>query len=284
MDILHPTPEVRAYCRTCIENLEIWPARRIIHNQFINIYGTDYFTSNRKNGEPVFNKAVKEHIEFIKQQEPERFPTVVDAMFLEDIIAILCKKNDYHQLFRPFLESAYPLGNEELRVFLIRLLPIRNALSHSNPISRRQAEQAICYSNDFIDAIKEQYAKMGEDRKWNVPTIISIHDSLGNILQPLPHSIVHVISQDLYVGDTYSVSIEIDPSFNISDYTIKWSNIIGLDYTEYENKTTLSITFTKSDIGQQFEFYCQIVSNKDWHKYGYYDDMQHFCLCVLPAK
>ena len=126
MDILHPTPEVRAYCRTCIENLEIW-ARRIIHSQFSREYGKNYFTSNRKNGEPIFNKALKEHIEFTKQQEPERFSNVVDAMFLDDIIDILCKKNDYNKLFRPFLEETYPLGNEELRIYLKRLVPIRNA-------------------------------------------------------------------------------------------------------------------------------------------------------------
>ena len=96
------------------------------------------------------------------------------------IIYLLCTDKFYQLMFKDILIHSYPQGNNEAREFLGRLIPIRNKLSHSNPITIREAEKAICYSNDFIDGVKEYYKKEGKDRMYNVPTIIRIIDSLGN--------------------------------------------------------------------------------------------------------
>ena len=96
------------------------------------------------------------------------------------IIYLLCTDKFYQLMFKDILIHSYPQGNNEAREFLGRLIPIRNKLSHSNPITIREAEKAICYSNDFIDGVKEYYKKEGKDRMYNVPTIIRIIDSLPN--------------------------------------------------------------------------------------------------------
>ena len=160
-------------------------------------------------------------------KEPQRFQRLVDTLFLEDIIYILCKHSLYKELFKEALDYNYPQGLDEVREFLNRIVPIRNALSHSNPISVRQAEQAICYSNDFIDGLKKYYTQKGLEKMWNVPSIIKVTDSLGNVFYPSDAIARTIFIKDkngvFRVGDTYKISVEIDPSFEPSSYNVEWN-------------------------------------------------------------
>ena len=72
----------------------------------------------------------------------------------------------------------------EAKTFLTRIIPIRNKLSHSNPISIREAERAICYSNDFVEGVKEYMKQEGKQNEYNVPKIygIDIEDMINNLL------------------------------------------------------------------------------------------------------
>ena len=78
------------------------------------------------------------------------------------------------------MDNIYPDGCDEARTYLKRLIPIRNKLSHSNPISIREAERVICYCNDFVDGIKIYFEKKGMGNMFNVPHAIRLNDSLGN--------------------------------------------------------------------------------------------------------
>ena len=89
-------------------------------------------------------------------------------------------KNHFKDVLEPFYS-----GPQEVRSILNRLIPIRNKLSHGNTISIYEAEQCLCYTDDFISAYKEYYVKLGKERDYNVPTFTRIKDSLGNdIIRP----------------------------------------------------------------------------------------------------
>lgn len=172
--------ELRSFCRRSIESLEMW-ARRLIHEKFTEKYGTEYVSHKTSEENYLIKKEVRDHIQRMLEKEPDRFHRAVDTLFFEHIIYFLCNPSFYGDLFEEALKFAYPNGCDEARVFLERITPIRNALSHSNLISVRQAEQAICYSHDFVDGLKKYYIERGQEQVWNVPRIIRLTDSLGNV-------------------------------------------------------------------------------------------------------
>lgn len=276
--------ELRAYCRSSIESLEIW-ARRLIHEKMTEKYGKDYVEKTLPSGDYLIKKDIREHISKMQTQNPGRFSRPVDTLFIDQIIYFLCKKEWYDSLFKEALDFAYPQGCDEAHEFLGRLVPIRNPLSHSNPISIRQVEQAICYSHDFVDGLKDYYKAKGEEQVWNVPRIIKIVDSLGNIFnnpsETHGQSSIFTIPTPLYCGDTYSVTIEVDPAFPPAEYDIIWRDK-GDEAKKFRNKTMYSIVFTEKDVAELHLIECKIVSNKTWHKYTYHDCIISLHLTVLP--
>lgn len=284
MYYMYTDEELRSLCRQNIESLEMW-ARRIIHDQFTQKYGTDFFNYKISNENYLIKKEVREHIQCMLKKGSGRFSRAVDTLFFEHIIYFLCNPAFYRDLFKAVLKYAYPQGLEEAREFLERLIPIRNALSHSNPISVRQAEQAICYSHDFIEGIKEYYKEKGLEQVWTIPRILKIKDSLGNvydnptdknaggsIFQPL---------QEIRYGDTYSVNIDIDSSFSTDEYDIIWKNQ-NIQINEFNNCKNFVITFKEVDVSQIHTIRCIVKSHKPWHKYQFYDCEITLMFPVLP--
>lgn len=276
--------ELRAYSKSCIESLEIW-ARHLIHQKMVEEYGSDYVNCKDDNGVFIVNKEIREHIEFIMSKEPERVKKPVDALYVDHIIYFLCHPKLYGKLFKEALDYIYPQGKEEAREFLKRLIPIRNPLSHSNAISIRQVEQAICYSHDFVDGLKEYYKDKGEEKMWNVPRVIKITDSCGNVFDN-PEDDRYggsnfFIKQLFRPGDNYSVQVVIDPAFETSGYTIEWS-VLGKNDVMLENGSKFSIKFSEEDISAMFIINCRIVSKKIWHKYKTHDGEVSILLTILP--
>jgi len=272
--------KLRSACRQHIESLEIW-ARRIIHEELCHNYGIDYFNYRFENGEYLVKNDIREKAKHMQQKEPHRFLRYVDTLFLDEIIYILCKPTLYLQHFKKMLDIKYPQGVEEVREFLGRLIPIRNALSHSNPISVRDAEMAICYSNDFIDGVKIYYFNEGKEKMWNVPTILRATDSDGNVLYTNSDGVVK-IHPHFHVGDTYTVYIEIDPSFVPSEYAIRWLKNDSMSIPEYANNASCTVTFSNSDVSESWSLICEVTSNKDWHKKGDCDDWLRLTVTVYP--
>lgn len=268
--------DLRSYCRTSIETMELW-ARHLIHNQMVTQYGVDYLNSC-ENGEYLLNRGIREHALRLKEAEPQRFPRPVDTLNLEHIIQILCHPAFYRTLFKVALDYNYPQGKEEAREFFQRVVPIRNALSHSNPITVRQAEQAVCYTHDFVEAIKQYYKDTGKERMWNIPTIISLTDSCGNVFTSMDNN----LGQIFYVGETYKISAEIDSSFPRETYSIEWMRETGYLFNESSDSSDFVITFSEEDVGEAQCVRCLVISKENWHKHRYCDDEKRVIFSVLP--
>ena len=281
--------ELREISKKSIESLEIW-ARRLINEKMVEKYGEDYIHYQLADGNYLIKKEIRLYVENMRKNEPTRYRRDIDTLLFDHILYFLCKQDLYNALFEDALKYAYPQGVNEVRIFLERLIPIRNALSHSNPISVHQAEQAICYSNDFISGLKEYYKEMGKEKVWNVPSIIKVSDSLGNVFDNLeleegkvvPGSLIG-IEQPLYCGDTYSIEIEIDSSFSSEEYTIKWSdNYVYVK--EYDNKQKFIKEVAITDIGELHVIECYVTQNKEWHRYTTFDSRIIVHLTVLPPQ
>lgn len=273
--------ELRSICRSNIEAFEYW-ARRVVHQKMLAAYGDNYFESDIGNSEKILSKEHHDKYIFIKRKHPERFSRPVDALFINALIYILCKPNLYSKYFKEILDYSYPQGVEEAREFLNRLVEPRNCLSHSNPISIRQAEQIACYSNDFIDGVKQYYLVSGCEKMWNVPSIIAVTDSAGNTFYPDDnHTISDVFrcNQTYRVGETFKICIEVDSSFDEDAYVILWS-CDGIHFTQGSKE--FLIKFEDNHIGNNLLISCKIVSNKSWHKHSGYDHQITLMLQVLP--
>lgn len=276
--------EIRSYCRGSIESFEIW-TRRLIHQKMSQEYGNEYSEAKDGKGNNIIKKEIRDHATYLITGNPKRFSRWVDALFIEDLIYLLCHPILYPKLFKKPLDYMYPQGKEETREFLQRIVPIRNVLSHSNPISIRQAEQTICYCNDFISSIKAFYKDEGEEQLWNVPTIIKAIDSEGKEYVSRINDMTESFNTDFLfqVGDNYKISIEVDSSFDSGSYSIRWyeSNVERIDL---RSKLEYTKKFATKDVNQSFMIQCKTISNKEWHKFGTYDCYKIWFLSVLPPK
>ena len=270
--------ELRSYCRSAIESLEMW-TRRLIDDLLREKYGSHYLEA-KEGDTPIIKSAVKERAQKILSTKQSSSLREVDGLFLEDILYILTKDDLYYPLFKPVLDYVYPNNKQAIRMFLERIIPIRNDLSHANPISVRQAEQVICYSHDFVEGIKEYYKMKGKEKMWNVPTIIKLTDSLGNDLREKYNRLTPLF----HVGETYSLTVEVDNSYSPDEYTIKWITAEGVEYPDTRNKTHISVTFTNNFVGEDKYIRCMITSTKEWHKHSFYDDEKSVIMTVLPAE
>lgn len=281
--------DLRNYCRQNIESLELW-LRRLIDEVLTEKYGNDYFEAKDPNGNAIIKGSIKEDIKRKKEGEPLRYPRLIDAVVLEIQIELICKPHLYPHFKDAFI-NAFPLGVEETRIFLTRIANARNPLAHANSLSIRQAEQVICYCHDIIDSMKLYYQQKGLNMQYNVPTIIRITDSFGNVFhtnQSNRHSngsFIHFLydnSFNLRPGDTLSVEIEVDNSFNRSDYEIIWSfHNQESNFTNDNEKLVLNIT--EKHVMTEFPVFAHVKSKiNSWHRLRDVDDTIGIYYRVLP--
>lgn len=267
--------EIRDYCRATLEALEHW-LRRLIDEVLSKEYGSNYIEAKDANGNHVINSAIRKYLNTRLTQEPGRYSRPIDAALLDNAVDIICNPVLYKQFFSNVFQSAFPDGRDEARTFFKRLVEPRNRLSHANPISVRQAEQIICYSHDIIDSLKNYYQRIGASMEYNVPLIIKMSDSFGNVtyVSQLPHSghgqVVVDFTSDpkcfLRPGDFLSIELEIDPNFPESSYTLRWASQPDVGLTN--NSTKLSLQITEAAIATHFTLMCTLISNQQWHKYS----------------
>lgn len=278
---------LRAYCRTGIEALEKW-ARLIIDRELTIEYGHNYFDSKMENDDPVVKKEINDKATNMMMKHPDRFKRKIDTLFLDEIIYLLCKVQLYKKVFKKVLDEIYPDGHAEARTYLNRLVPIRNKLSHSNPISIREAERAICYSHDFIDGVKSYFAKIGETQMYNVPQAIKLSDSFGgeyilenkDILETIKIVDENKTLRMINVGDRVSFRLTMDPSFQEDSYEISWQVKDGVCLKGKE----ITCDITEDMVGTNHHIICCINQNKKWHKYGFVDQRFIVVIQVLPPE
>jgi hypothetical protein len=267
--------------RRYTDNAEAW-LRRIVHHRLSEAYGPDFL---RENG-PV-KKPIRDYVVSQRESNPGKFLRDVDATTFDQLIDIATNPNLFKPHFQWPLEQAYPLGHEEARNFLLILRDIRNDVSHGRGCSARCLEQAICYSNDLIDALKNYFREIGVQRTYDVPSIIRFSDSRGNTshLENVPENVNSRFIDwrrgehgDLHPGDTLVAEIEVDPSFPESEYDITW----GVFAHENGSGPIARVQIQNKHVGEQFELRFRIVSKRDWHRFVGCDDGLGVLYRVLP--
>lgn len=283
--------ELRSYCKSAIEALEYW-LRRLIDQRLSATHGENFLNALDEHGDNLIKKETRESIVARYQGATDRYSRQIDAALLDDTIGIICKQRLFEQYFREPLQAAFPDGHHEARTFLRRLVEPRNRLYHANTISVRQAEQVICYSNDVINSIKLFYLNNSMSQDYNVPTIIKVEDSFGHSVHDggikRNNTGAGLIDfrddsrSDLRPGDTLSIEVEIDPSFDQSEYDVSWivGGVIPTHAPLRSNKIIIDID--QSHVTNSFDIFCNVKSKLDWHRFGDYDDSVVFIYRVLP--
>ncbi|MDW3651798.1 MAG: hypothetical protein R8P61_32265 [Bacteroidia bacterium] len=276
--------ELRSITRRKIESLERW-FRRLIDTRFSSTYGQDYFNATNPDGSNIINNQIKRRAEELHSREPGRCPRLIDALFLDDLMTIICHPNYWPTQFREPMILAFPNGADTARIFIQKIIDVRNPLSHANHISVRQAEQAICYSNDIIDSIKNWHQNNHQMSDYNAPYFIRLFDSLGNeqhFTEPTGGgSIQGSTSTKLYVGETLTINAEVDPSFEPDSYAIIWS---GNGISGTGNQLVLELE--NRHVGRYLVIRVLLRSNKDWHRYNH-NSSDSYCAIsyeVLPNE
>ena len=282
--------ELRNLCREKLESLEHW-LRRLIDETLTAEYG-DYFSLTDSSGSRIIKKNFVDALENRMSREPDRYKRKIDAVLLDDAIDVLCKPSLY-EFFKPAFVGAFPEGRDEARTFLKRLIEPRNRLAHANAISQRQAEQVICYSNDVIDSLRLYYAAIGMHQEYNVPLILKVIDSFGNVFYRNQMSPSHInwlhknlttVSQCfLRPGDTLTVEVEVDPAFDRSEYTVSWRISPSQNpFQMVSNDLRVELHLSVQHVTESLMLECRIKSNQQWHRMGSEDDRLTLNYKVLP--
>lgn len=166
----------------------------------------------------------------------------------------------------------------------------RRAKISPRRISVHDAYRVLCYSHDIIQSIKDYYRATNMQQQFNVPTIIRVTDSLGHIVafsaanrNPEGYGMLDYSRDDrafLRCGDTLSIEVEVDSTFDPSTFEIEWliSNIGGPRILGPKFVLLLEERYVSS----RFCAVCRIVTKASWHKLGTHDDQIDIAYRILP--
>jgi len=281
--------ELRDHCKRAIEGLELW-LRRLIDDKLSAAYGGNYLDATKPDGGRVIRGELARTLTERQSNEPKRYSRRIDAALLDEEISIICNPALYETHFEDALKPSFPLGAESARVILERLIPPRNALYHANPLSVHDAHRVLCYTLDVIEALKDYYAKQNMAQQYNVPTVIRVTDSLGHVVylstanrHPGGFAMIDYsndASAYLRCGDTLSIDVEVDPTFDPKEYEVEWliANVGGPKIPGPK----FHLLLTEHYVSTRFCAVCRVTSNKSWHKLGNSDDQIDIAYRVLP--
>ena len=239
----------------------------------------------------ILNRAIREKVqERINKSPPGRFPRWIDATLIEHQIEILTNTKLYDEHFKAFFALLFPAnfsqGREYVKFILGKCAVVRNTIYHTNPVSVRQVEQTICYTNDVIDSIKLNYSTLKMHESYNVPTIVGFDDSRG--LRVLDGQIANdTMGKWIRLPDTYNLrpgdkmkfTVEVDSSFREDEYTIQWRlgafDLVG-------EGASIVIEFRDEHVSESIGLNIEVKSNKSWHKYRDHDDSLRVSFRILP--
>jgi hypothetical protein len=266
-------------CRRYVESAEAW-LRRLVHAELLDRSGAHYITAG------PWRKEVTEHVAGQLRNNPGKFAREIDATTFEQLIYVVC-----HPGFAPSLKlglnGAYPDGVDEARTFLDRIRAIRNDVSHGRQCSARQLEQAICYSNDIADSIKDYFRSKNLSKEFNVPTLVEFNDNVGNSEKIGPGAFFRGIDltgpsrRRLYPGDVLVAEVVVDPSFDPDCYHVEWW--LKTNAGAVGSGLRAQIEITNRHVGERMELQFKVKSASDWHRDSSgYDEIIDFIYRVLP--
>ena len=121
---------------------------------------------------------------------------------------------------------------------------------------------------------------------WNIPQIIRATDSKGNVYNYTngdnEPALIFWVNQEFYVGEEYGISVEPDPSFPEESYTIRWE-FSSKELKRFRNKKQITLKFENSDVSESNHIVCLVISNKEWHKYKFYDQRTIWSIKIYPS-
>lgn len=278
---------LREKCRSRIEAIELW-MRRIITEELTAVFGSNFINYQSLSQVYLIKKEIRDNINQRYNSSPASFPRPIDAAFFENLIDILCNPSHYDNYFKKYFVGVYPptMSNStiHLKFCLERLKNIRNNLSHANSINVRDAEFVLSLTTEHVESFKQFYNMQGKQKEYNVPQIIKITDSFGNVVirKDFQNYEWHDFSNDpkcvLRPGDTLSIEVEVDPSYIDAKYQFRF----GGTNQDYSYKNKLIYVIQNHDVDARKQINCQIRSDKDWHKQFNMDDQLIICYKVLP--
>jgi hypothetical protein len=276
-----PNEDIRLACRQKLETCELW-LRRLIDEQLSQQFGVAYFSDGVHDGVHLFRKEIRTHAARWIAKNPNRYQKPVDTLVLEHLIDTLCKHGLYKLCFSSSLKRAFPEGAEEARTFFSRLVPIRNALSHANPMSIHDAERVLCYCDDVIEALKEHYRELNMNNTYNAPVFTRFVDSLGHSEMPAESRIAYSYADTtLRPGDSISLEVEIDSSFDPEDYTVEWG-VQSIRMAENGTGGHFVLMLLPRHVSEKLDIQATLTSKRDWHRHGTVDARMSIGYRVLP--
>ena len=211
--------------RRNVDAAESW-LRKIIHHQLSKGLGANYLNL----AGTIKNEIIRQ-VEEKTKQLGKAVLRPIDATTFEQAIYLVTHPQLFPDFFRLPLSDAYPLGREQALLYLTRLKDIRNDVSHGRGSTARQTEQAACYANDLIDSLKAYFRNVGMGQTYDVPMIVRFVDNRGNEshLEGLSTNVHMRILDlrplgraDLYPGDILVAEVEVDQSYDESEYHLFW--------------------------------------------------------------
>lgn len=278
--------ELKDICKNQIETFESW-LKRLISEEMIKKYWADYFLTNDDKGDKVIkNEISKQVLDKFNEDNDKYNNNPINATTFDNLIDIISNPKHY-VIFKPYF-WIYPFWVDVTKYFLGKLLDIRNMVYHSNPISVRDAEKLICYTNDIIDSFKKYYQEKNMWKEYNVPEFIKFNDSFWNEKFLISenkwnlntHNFYYYQDSKFYLRpwDKFSIEVFVDATFEEwKDYKIEWSICRKI----YQWKK-ISIEITEDMVSEKKLFTCKLIQNKNWHKYWNYDDEINFMYKILP--
>ena len=280
---------VRSECRREIENLEIW-LRRLVHQTLAPISPT--YLTLEQDGRFVFKKSIRENANNKFVVNADAYARPVDACTFDDVIYIVCHPSIFDSYFKNFLSGAFSLGRNEAQSYLGSLVPIRNNLSHANPITLKQAYRVFFVCGEVIESIKNRYKDLGVQNKFNVPLIQAYRDSFSRNAGPEEIRRMNngeatlsfkFIKQnewpEAFVGERIDFEVDIDPSFELGSYTVWWT----IDAKKFGEGRSASIVLEDAHVGEHVRVLCWVKTDHEWHRLNNCDDVLYVNLKIFPS-
>ncbi|MET3820547.1 hypothetical protein ACVK00_002143 [Burkholderia sp. PvR073] len=275
--------DVHVSCRQRMEACELW-LRRIIHDKFIERFGNNYIDGASLGGQAIFSNKIRSRVQSFVQNNPGQYSRPIDTLLLDDLGSVLSKDDVYKEFFKVAFDAGFPMGANHVRQVITILVPIRNALSHANAatLSLHDAERSLCYCNDIIASLKKYYSDMASQDKFPAPVFTRYSDSLGTVWHPAPPSDHRAIGQpSLHVGEDVRFEVEVDSSFDPSEYEITWQ-VCNISQGETGKGSAFNLTLTSEHVGQRFALQVSLKTKKDWHRLQNVDAYLTLDYEVLP--
>jgi hypothetical protein len=82
-------------------------------------------------------------------------------------------------------------------------------------------------------------------------------------------------------GDNLSIEVEVDPTFSDDQFIIEWVVTSNNPSSTFKGKK-LALRIENSHVREDFTIYCNVTSNKSWHRLGDCDERLSLTYRVLP--